>query len=600
MATIYKRSQDRGKRRAPWYIGYTDQNGHRRTAKGFTDKAETERFAARLEDEARMIREGMRVPVSESGRRVSLEHHLETFEKHLQNRDVSQKQVYEVTTKIRRVFEGCGFAKVADIRAVDVEDYLASLRSEGMSKQTSNHYLRAVKQFCRWLKRTRLVEDNPLADVPMLNVQTDRRHDRRPLLPEEFTLLLAAADYGPPIENTPGADRAMMYILSAWTGYRKAEIGSLTRRSFDLTSEPPTVTVQAVYSKRKRTDTQVLHPDVSAHLTGWLAATDRTPTDLLFPVSGKVPGGIERKTSKMMRLDLAAAREAWLKGAETNNERVKREKSDFLRYKDGHGRYADFHANRHTFITNLGRVGVSPKTAQTLARHSDIRLTMNVYSHTDLAERAEAIRRLPSPLANGPPTNGDPQEPEAPAADGSNSWECSGSAPESQDGTNGQQTSPAATEPTKTAEPDDSTEVLITSVVDAKCHHDSVDVTSTPRPVRTGNLRFRRSSLVAVFRKRSLIQGVGKTGVARTRQVCSARCTFHILQLLGRFTSDSVSHSVSWTSLAEPKRCTKARPARGPSRQGPYLRGIQGCCHGNRVPPSMKKSVRWQGEGAAS
>ncbi len=40
-------------------------------------------------------------------------------------------------------------------------------------------------------------------------------------------------------------------FVSAWTGYRKGEIGSLTLRSFDLSSEPPTVKVQAVYSKRK-------------------------------------------------------------------------------------------------------------------------------------------------------------------------------------------------------------------------------------------------------------------------------------------------------------------------------------------------------------
>lgn len=124
MATVYKRSQDRGKRRAPWYIGYTDHNGHRRTVKGFSDKSETERLAARLENEARMIREGLRVPVSESDRKAPLEHHLETFEEHLRNRDVSQKQVYEVTTKIRRVFDSCGFRKVAEIRAHDVEAYL--------------------------------------------------------------------------------------------------------------------------------------------------------------------------------------------------------------------------------------------------------------------------------------------------------------------------------------------------------------------------------------------------------------------------------------------------------------------------------------------
>jgi hypothetical protein len=93
-------------------------------------------------------------------------------------------------------------------------------------------------------------------------------------------------------------------------------------------------------------------------------------SEILFPVSGKVPGGIERKTSKMMRRDLAAARESWIEGSEDGRRAGKRKKSDFLRYKDTQGRYADFHANRHTFITNLGRAGVNPKTAQTLARHS--------------------------------------------------------------------------------------------------------------------------------------------------------------------------------------------------------------------------------------
>jgi integrase/recombinase XerD len=156
----------------------------------------------------------------------------------------------------------CAFSRVADTKAHEVESYLESLRSVGLSKQTSNHYLRAVKQFCRWLKRTKRMDENALADIPKLNVQTDRRHDRRPLLIEEFILLVAAAEAGPPFEGISGIDRATMYILSAWTGYRKGEIGSLTRGSFDLTSDPPTVTVQAIYSKRKRTDTQVLHPDV--------------------------------------------------------------------------------------------------------------------------------------------------------------------------------------------------------------------------------------------------------------------------------------------------------------------------------------------------
>ncbi len=76
-------------------------------------------------------------------------------------------------------------------------------------------------------------------------------------------------------------------------------------------------------------------------------------------------------------------------------EKERREKSDYLQYETEAGLFADFHANRHLFITNLARAGVLPKVAQTLARHSDIRLTMNVYSHTDRADEAAAVAKLP-------------------------------------------------------------------------------------------------------------------------------------------------------------------------------------------------------------
>ncbi len=138
-----------------------------------------------------------------------------------------------------------------------------------------------------------------------LNVKVDRRHDRRALTPDEFAKLIESAVSGPPVVWTPGPDRAMMYVLSAWTGYRKKGIGSLTKRSLRLDDDPPTATVAAAYSKRKRQDTQVLHPEAVNRLRVWLETKkDLGPDDLLFPVSGKVPGGTERRTSKMMKLDL--------------------------------------------------------------------------------------------------------------------------------------------------------------------------------------------------------------------------------------------------------------------------------------------------------
>jgi len=64
-------------------------------------------------------------------------------------------------------------------------------------------------------------------------------------------------------------------------------------------------------------------------------------------------------------------------------------------YVDDAGLYADFHALRHSYISLITQGGVHPKLAQRLARHSDINLTMSRYSHTVMADEAEALEVLP-------------------------------------------------------------------------------------------------------------------------------------------------------------------------------------------------------------
>jgi integrase len=98
-------------------------------------------------------------------------------------------------------------------------------------------------------------------------------------------------------------------------------------------------------------------------------------TDLARWLKGKpaseavLPGLWHKKAAAMFRADLTAAKVPY---------RVD-------------GRVLDFHALRGTFITSLSRAGVHPKTAQILARHSDIKLTMQTYTHLSLAEVAAAL-----------------------------------------------------------------------------------------------------------------------------------------------------------------------------------------------------------------
>jgi integrase len=61
------------------------------------------------------------------------------------------------------------------------------------------------------------------------------------------------------------------------------------------------------------------------------------------------------------------------------------------------GLYAYFHGLRHLFITSLERAGVQPKMAETLARHSDIRLTLGVYTHVGVHDQSAAVDSLPAP-----------------------------------------------------------------------------------------------------------------------------------------------------------------------------------------------------------
>lgn len=52
------------------------------------------------------------------------------------------------------------------------------------------------------------------------------------------------------------------------------------------------------------------------------------------------------------------------------------------------------HMLRHTFITELIRKGVDPKTASQLARHSDISTTMNIYTNMNFDDLSQAMDKV--------------------------------------------------------------------------------------------------------------------------------------------------------------------------------------------------------------
>ncbi len=406
MASIFKRTYYRldpkaGKkvkrRTKKWYVEYRDHDGMLHRVPGYTDKSATIQLAADLES-------GRRHPLRD---RRPIGEHLEDYRKFLAAKGNIENHVQQSVNRIQSLLEGCGIRKLAELKGASVSNWLAGQRSEGtMSIQTSNYYLSAVKGFAQWLVREQRLAVSPLAHLQALNAKTDRRRERRDLSDEELRLLIEATRSEPPFRDLSGEDRALMYLLVVYTGLRASEVASLTPASFHLDADPPTVTVEADYSKHRTKDVLPLRPDLVEELRRWLAT--RSAGTRCWP------GTWVERSARMLRRDLAVARANWIKFGRTDAKRKERSKSDLLRDVDSAGRIVDFHALRHTFISSLARSGVHPKTAQALARHSTITLTMDCYTHVALTEMSAALKQIPDvpklPTQTG--AKGDQRNPE--------------------------------------------------------------------------------------------------------------------------------------------------------------------------------------------
>ena len=321
-----------------------------------------------------------------------LAEHVADFKAVLLARGDVEQYAAVTCRRINRILNGCGFTAWSDLSASKVQRYLANLRQptadcKGIGAASFNAYLTAIKGFCRWAVKDGRASESPLEHLGGVNARTDRRHDRRPLCADELRWLLDTTEHGPERFGMSGADRAMLYRLALGSGLRANELRSLVKASFALEGVEPTVTVGAAYSKHRREDVQPIAPDLATLLRAYLAG--KMPNAPAFNMPG------ESRVVKMFRADLADARTAWLQSHRTAQDASEGQADTFLAYIDAGGRYADFHALRHSFISALASGGVHPKTAQTLARHSTITLTMDRYSHTYRGEAAAALNVLP-------------------------------------------------------------------------------------------------------------------------------------------------------------------------------------------------------------
>ncbi len=307
---------------------------------------------------------GIRDPLAQQTRRP-LHEHMADFQGSLEDDRVSAGQIKLVTGRVERILDACGFAYPTDLEELRVKSCLAQLRQDGLSDRTVLHYTRAIVQFARFLVKHKRLRDNPFSGLQARRQEVTPRHPRRALSAAEQGRLLEVTRGREPFRGLDGPARALLYRTALQTGLRASELAGLTVADLVLDGDTPMAVLDGSRTKNRKAARQPLPPDLARGLAAWV--TGRPGDQRLWPGNWarNKQGGI------MLRADLAAAG---------------------IPYEVG-GRYVDFHGLRHTFVTNLHRAGVSPKVAQTLARHSTIDLTMNVYTDVDSEDLREAIGR---------------------------------------------------------------------------------------------------------------------------------------------------------------------------------------------------------------
>lgn len=157
------------KRGRTWSSRYIDENGIQRERKGFTDKRETERLAAGIEEQVARVRAGLVDPKAHTLRDHQarpIDEHLAEFRAMLTAKNGPGRHAIVTRNRAAKVLDRAGVRRIGDLSAAKVLEALARIRAdEDFGQETVNHHVRAVKAFARWLWKEGRAREHYLAHL---------------------------------------------------------------------------------------------------------------------------------------------------------------------------------------------------------------------------------------------------------------------------------------------------------------------------------------------------------------------------------------------------------------------------------------------------
>ena len=202
-----------------------------------------------------------------------LTEHLENWKNSLVASGCTQKHLKSMLPRVEKTIKQCRFCFIHEIDPVKVETYLVKLRDKGetvtlkqidretkkpktktvkISKTTFNYYVRACRQFGKWLVDAGRTDKNPFWAIRKVSVTaSDQVRVARTLSIEEVRRLIEKTERSDDYRGISGKERALIYILANESGLRANEIRQVKVSDFDFDKALLTVRDDVAKNRKK-------------------------------------------------------------------------------------------------------------------------------------------------------------------------------------------------------------------------------------------------------------------------------------------------------------------------------------------------------------
>lgn len=375
MAYIYQTKNNKGEPHAKYRFQYTNQHGIRTVATGTTSYKETKQIAETLEAQHALVRKGLRKPIK-STQSLSIKDKINEYLQfgHSQGgrggKPWSKRHAEMRITHLKWWYSQIKAKYLNQLTEIlpSVENKLRKLYNEERSGKTINNYAESLKSFFNYCVDRKYLEENPLQKLKKFDSTPISK--RRCFTQDEITKILEVAEY--PFK--------ILYTVAYCSGLRAGELRSLT--TFDLNVQNLGLTLSNKWTKNRQDGFQYIPQFLVKDLQEFIQSGQALK---MYEQNYKSDTTLDIPDNPLLHVPTHPSHQL---------DRYMKKAGIQKHSREGK---LDFHSFRYSYISNIVQLGASVKSAQTLARHSDPKLTMNIYaqdSEVQLRQLTEQVGKL--------------------------------------------------------------------------------------------------------------------------------------------------------------------------------------------------------------